>query len=45
MIIVERKQVWMQDVAIAGEARIDDKESEKIANCKDLLIEIEQFLQ
>ena len=39
--MVEKKQVWIIDVAIPGDSRIEEKELEKISKYQDLKIEIE----
>ena len=39
--VVEKKQVWIIDVAIPGDSRIEEKEIEKISKYQDLKIEIE----
>ena len=41
--VVEKKQVWLIDVAIPGDSRIDQKEVEKITKYKDLKIEVERL--
>ena len=40
-IVVEKKQVWLIDVAIPGDNRIDQKEVKKITKYEDLKIEVE----
>jgi hypothetical protein len=41
--VVEKKQVWMIDVAIPGDSRIEEKELEKIIKYQDLKIQIERL--
>ena len=41
--MVEKKRVWIIDVAIPGDARIEEKELEKISKYQDLKIEIERL--
>ena len=41
--VVEKKRVWIIDVAIPGDRRIEDKELEKISKYQDLKIEIERL--
>ena len=41
--VVEKKQVWLIDVAIPGDSRIDQKEVEKITKYQDLKIELERL--
>ena len=41
--VVEKKQVWLIDVAIPGDSRIDQKEVEKITKYQDLKIEVERL--
>ena len=41
--VVEMKQVWLIDVAISGDSRIDQKEVEKITKYQDLKIEVERL--
>ena len=41
--VVEKKQVWIIDVAIPGDGRIEEKELEKISKYQDLKIEIERL--
>ena len=38
--MVEKKQVWLIDVAISGDSRINQKEVEKITKYQDLKIEV-----
>ena len=40
--VVEKKQVWIIDVAIPGDDRIEEKELENISKYQDLKIEIER---
>ena len=39
--MVEKKRVWIIDVAIAGDGRIEEKELGKISKYQDLKIKIE----
>ncbi|XP_060537474.1 uncharacterized protein LOC132708990 [Pantherophis guttatus] len=39
--IVEKKKVWFIDIAIPGDAQIEDKQQEKITKYRDLQIEVE----
>ena len=41
--VVEKKQVWLIDVKIPGDSRIDQKEVEKITKYPDLKVEVERF--
>ena len=41
--VVEKKQVWLVDVAIPGDSRIQQKEVEKITKYQDLKIEVERL--
>ena len=41
--MVEKKRVWIIDVAISGDGRIEEKELEKISKYQDLKIEIERL--
>ena len=41
--VVEKKWVWINDVAIPGDGRIEEKELEKISKYQDLKIEIERL--
>ena len=41
--VVEKKRVWIIDVAIPGDGRIEDNEMEKISKYQDLKIEIERL--
>ena len=41
--VVEKKLVWIIDVAIPGDGRIEEKELEKISKYQDLKIEIERL--
>jgi hypothetical protein len=43
--VVEKKQVWLIDVAIPGDSRIQQKEVEKITKYQDLKIEVERLWQ
>ena len=43
LTIVKKKLVWIVDVAIPGDTRIEEKEFEKISKYKDLQIEIERL--
>ena len=40
--VVEKKQVWLIDVAIPGDNRINQKEVEKITKYQDLKVEVER---
>ena len=40
---LKKKQVWLVDVAISGDSRIQQKEVEKITKYQDLKIEIERL--
>ena len=41
--MVEKKCVWIIDVAIPGDGRIEEKEQEKISKYQDLKIKIERL--
>ena len=41
--VVEKKQVWLVDVAILGDSRIQQKEVKKITKYQDLKIEVERL--
>ena len=41
--VIEKKQVWLIDVAIPGNSRINQKEVEKITKCQDLKVEVERL--
>ena len=41
--VVEKKRVWIIDVAIPGDGRIEEKELAKISKYQDLKIEIERL--
>ena len=41
--VVEKTQVWLIDVAIPGDSRIENKQVEKISKYQDLRIEVEQL--
>ena len=41
--VVDKKRVWIIDVAIPGDGRIEEKELEKITKYQDLKIEIERL--
>ena len=41
--VVEKKRVWIIDVAIPGDSRIEEKELDKIRKYQDLKIEIEKL--
>ena len=41
--VVEKKQVWLIDVAIPGDSRIDQKDVEKITKYQDLKVEVERL--
>ena len=41
--VVEKKQVWLIDVAIPGNNRINQKEVEKITKYQDLKVEVERL--
>ena len=43
IIMVEKKQVWLIDVAIPGDSRINQKEVEKITKYQDLKVEVERL--
>lgn len=43
--VVEKKQVWLIDVAIPGDARIEDKTLEKITKYQDLRIEVQRLME
>ena len=43
--VFEKKQVWLIDVAIPGNMRINHKEVEKITKYQDLKVEVERFLE
>ena len=41
--VFEKKQVWLIDVAIPGNMRINHKEVEKITKYQDLKVEVERL--
>ena len=41
--MVEKKRVWIIDVAMPGDGRIEEKELEKISKYQDLKIQIERL--
>lgn len=41
--VIEKKNIWFIDVAIPGEARIEEKQLEKIMKHKDLQIKVESL--
>ena len=41
--VAEKKLLWLIDVAIPGDSRIDQKEAEKITMYQDLKIEVKDF--
>ena len=41
--VVEKKRVWIIDVAIPGDGRIEKKELEKISKYQELKIEIKRL--
>ena len=41
--MVEKKRVWIIDVAIPGDGRMEEKELEKISKYQGLKIEIERL--
>ena len=41
--VVEKTQVWLIDVAIPGDSRIENKQVEKISKYQDLRIEVERL--
>ena len=41
--VIEKKRVWIIDVEIRGDGRIEEKELEKISKYQDLKIEIERL--
>ena len=43
LTVVEKKQVWLIDVAIPGDTRINQKEVEKITKYQDLIVEVERL--
>ena len=43
IIVVEKKQVWLIDVAIPRDSRINQKEVEKITKYQDLKVEVERL--
>lgn len=45
LTVVEKKQVWIIDVAIPGDSRVEEKQLEKITKYKDLQIEVERLWQ
>ena len=45
IFVVGKKRVWIIDVAIPGDGRIEEKELEKISKYQDLKIEIERLWQ
>ncbi|XP_062816932.1 uncharacterized protein LOC134293409 [Anolis carolinensis] len=45
MTVVEKKKVWIIDVAIPGDSRIDEKQQEKLSRYQDLKIELQRLWQ
>uniref|UniRef100_A0A803TE67 Stress induced phosphoprotein 1 n=1 Tax=Anolis carolinensis TaxID=28377 RepID=A0A803TE67_ANOCA len=43
--VVEKKKVWIIDVAIPGDSRIDEKQQEKLSRYQDLKIELQRLWQ
>ena len=41
--VVKKKQVWLIDVAIPGDGRINQREVEKISKYQDLKVEVERL--
>ena len=41
--VVEKNQVWLIDVAIPGDSRINQREVEKITKYQDLKVEVERL--
>ena len=41
--VVEKKQMWLIEVAISGDCRINQKEVEKITKYQDLKVEVERL--
>ena len=41
--VVEKKQVWLIDVAIRGDSRINQKEVEKITKYQDQKVKVERL--
>ena len=41
--VVEKKQVWLIDVSIPGDSKINQKEVEKITKYQDLKVEVERL--
>ena len=41
--VVENKQVWLIDVAIPGDSRLEQKENEKVTNYHDLRVELQSL--
>ena len=41
--VIEKKRVWIIDVTIPGDGRIEEKELEKVSKCQDLMTEIERL--
>ena len=41
--MVEKKQVWIIEMAILGNGKIEEKELEKISKYQDLKIEIDRL--
>ena len=41
--MVEKKQVWLIDVTIPGDSRINQEEVEKTTKCLDLNVEVERL--
>ena len=43
MTVIKKKQVWLIDVAIPGDSRINQKEVEKITKYQDLKVKVERL--
>uniref|UniRef100_A0A803T202 Reverse transcriptase domain-containing protein n=1 Tax=Anolis carolinensis TaxID=28377 RepID=A0A803T202_ANOCA len=43
--VVEKNKVWIIDVAIPGDSRIDEKQQEKLSRYQDLKIELQRLWQ
>ena len=41
--VVEKKQMWLINMAIPGDSRIDQKEVEKVTKYEDLKVEVERL--
>ena len=43
LTVIEKKKVWLIDIAIPGDSRVEEKELEKITRYQDLKIEVQRL--